>query len=181
MKHLVSQCDYEQTITLDRLLRDVFVAGLRSGPVMSTVMQSADTLSFNDAIDKAKMVHQIRQDAAKLKSSTTLRVHASTEEFDEDAISFHRLHQRSTLQQKSVPSTYVCTRCGAKARHFVDKCFAIKLDCRKCNKTGHIAAVCRSNKSSGKIYSLEDSAANVNAYMLMLYLHSLVYLVMMAV
>ena len=68
LKHLVSQCDYDQTITLDRLLRDVFVAGLRSGPVMSAVMQSADTLSFNDAIDKAKMVHQIRQDAAELQS-----------------------------------------------------------------------------------------------------------------
>ena len=73
LKHLVSQCDYDQTIILDRLLRDVFVAGLRSGPVMSAVMQSADTLSFNDAIDKAKMVHQIQQDAAELQSSITLK------------------------------------------------------------------------------------------------------------
>ena len=147
LKFLASQCEFNQTVTLDRLLRDVFVAGLNSAPVLSSVMQSADSMSFNEAIEKAKFVQQIREDTADMQS--TARVNATQDLHDNDSFSINK------VQQRKIPANYICARCGAKARHFVDKCFALKLRCNKCSKEGHIAAVCRSSRSSSDLHSVQ--------------------------
>ena len=46
-----------------------------------------------------------------------------------------------------IPKKYdSCMRCGAKEKDLVQDCFAIKLKCNFCNKTGHISRVCKSKK-----------------------------------
>ena len=46
LKFLASQCGFDQQVPLNRILRDVFVSGLNSTPVLSAVMISAENLSF---------------------------------------------------------------------------------------------------------------------------------------
>ena len=134
LKFLASQCDFNQQITLDRLLRDVFVAGLNSRPVLSTVLQTADSMTFNEAIDKAKLVHQIRQDAVSIQHPSSIHVTEEVEETSE----VHKLQSSGRSSPRIVPSNYICARYGQKASHFVEKCFALSLQCRNRGKMGYI-------------------------------------------
>ena len=86
LKFLASSCGFEQQITLDRLsLRDVFIAGSNSAPVLSVVLQSADKISFSEAINKAKLIQQIREDTVstqvpmKVYSADEIDVHKVTD------------------------------------------------------------------------------------------------------
>lgn len=151
VKFRASQCGFEQQIHLDRLLRDVFIAGLNSSGVLSSVMQSADSLTFDEAIKKAKLVHQVRLDAAVI--NTPDKLHAASSE-DSDV---HKFAIKS--KNKPVPRSYVCARCGARAKHFVDACFARSLQCNQCGKVGHIARACQSDQ---RIKNIQDGAASVH-------------------
>ena len=140
LKFLASSCGFEQQITLDRLLRDVFIAGLNSAPVLSAVLQSADKMSFSEAINKAKLIQQIREDTVSIQ--VPMKVYSAEE------IDVHKVTDTVKSLERKVPSNYVCNRCGQSAAHWVDKCFALSIVCRKCNKKGHLAKVCRSKKQS---------------------------------
>lgn len=107
---LASQCDFDRTlIALDRILRDLLVAGLSSSPVLSAVMLSNDTnaLSSNEAVEKANIVHQIRQDTASLQCSA--KINATTLHSEKDSTVINK------VSIKKVPNNYVCKRCGTKA------------------------------------------------------------------
>lgn len=137
LKFLASKCSFDQQITLDRLLRDVFVAGLKSAPILSSVLQTADSMSFQEAVDKAKLIEQIRKDTISIHAPS--RIHAT------QMVDSNDVHKVTSA--KKIPFNYICARCGQKDSHFVDKCFALKLHCKFCNKRGHLAKVCRSSKS----------------------------------
>ena len=152
LKFLASQCNFDQHITLDRLLRDVFVAGLNSTPVLSTVLQTADSMTFNEAIDKAKLVHQIRQDAVSIQLPSSIHIAEEVEGTSE----VHKLKSSGRRSQRIVPSNYICARCGQKASHFVEKCFALSLQCRNCGKMGHLAKVCRARQTRRSVYEVQE-------------------------
>lgn len=141
LRFLASKCNFEQHLTVDRLLRDVFIAGINSPQVLTAVLQSADKLSFPEAVEKAKMLQTVREDAASLHNSLQpTRVHASSE------ADYHAVNR---VQPQKLPSGYTCMRCGAKNAHYVDKCYAKSLECRSCHKVGHIASVCRGGGNRG--------------------------------
>lgn len=138
IKSRASQCGFDQQISLNRILRDVFVAGSNSAPVLSTIMESADSMTFEESVEKAKLIQQIREDTAVMQRPAN--IHVSTTSIQDTT----ELNQVT----RKVPENYKCARCGQVSSHFVDQCFAISLTCRLCKKFGHIAKVCRSSRRS---------------------------------
>ena len=55
LKYFSQQCGFEAQISLSRIQRDVFLAGLRSTPVVTTILQFSDDLTFEDAIVKLRV------------------------------------------------------------------------------------------------------------------------------
>lgn len=153
LRFLASKCNFEQDLTVDRLLRDVFIAGINSSHVMSAVLQSADKLTFSAAVEKAKLIQQVRDDTAILHQPHQhhSNVHATQ---DTDYNDVHR------IQSDKLHPGYVCMRCGAKCKHHVDKCYAKTLECRLCHKIGHIQAVCRSSGRQRTLHVRESAEAN---------------------
>lgn len=145
LNFLASKCGFDKQCTLDRLLRDVFIAGLNSPAILATVLQSAESKTFSEAVEKAKLVQQLRDDASTMYANTSSHQNIEPLHQIKDAPEYTSEYDvHKLLQKKKVPSTYTCMRCGAKARHFVSECFAIKLECNLCGKVGHISRACKS-------------------------------------
>ena len=94
------------------------------------------------------MLQQFREDAVHLQNIPhhTTRVHATTESDGE--LPVHR------LQPSKLPLGYICMRCGAKNAHHVDQCYAKSLECRSCDKSGHITSVCRATATKSDDHKL---------------------------
>ena len=137
LNDLASSCKYSECCR-DRMLRDTFVSGLYSSKILSGLLQDCETKSFNECVEKAKLLEQITFDAQDIKLDPNTHHSFKVSE--------------SSSKSASVSSSYICIRCGAKGKHLVNNCFAINLDCNKCGKKGHIARVC---KSVHKIHNMQ--------------------------
>ena len=125
LNDLAADCGYSDCCR-DRLIRDVFVMGLKSTKVLSAVLPKSEKKTFNECVEHAKLFETLSMDAEEIKAEATSSSY-STE----------------VNQTIKLPLNYICIRCGAKRKHAAKDCFAIKLKCRKCNKLGHIAKVCK--------------------------------------
>ena len=141
LNSLAAKCNYKQCCS-DLLLKQVFIANLNSKYIMSTLLQKADDMSFNETLQKAKLLQQIRVDTEVIQSYDRSHIHA--------------------VQQPApsvVPDSYVCYRCGAVAKHHINDCFAKNLTCNHCKKVGHLKNVCRQlQKKSSKGGSAQQFA-----------------------
>lgn len=141
LNDLASNCSYKECCR-DRLIRDIFVAGLNSSKLMSTLLQEGEDKDFNFCIQRAKTLEQLAYDAADINP-------------DSPTISTYKVSDDCTSRNK-ITSNYMCFRCGAKGKHYVNKCPMMNSKCYNCNKTGHIAKVCKSKKSTNLIVNDDD-------------------------
>ena len=133
LNDLASQCAY-QTCCRDRMLRDIFVSGLRSSKLVGTLITECEDKSFQSCVQRAKLLEQ-----------------ASIDVEDINPVRIHKTANPTTNKKydsKPVPSNYTCIRCGTKAKHYANKCYALKMTCNICSNKGHLAKVCRSKKKT---------------------------------
>lgn len=128
LNDLASACRY-QDCCRDRLLRDAFISGLRSNAVITRLLQDCEDKSFNDCVEKAKFLEQLAADAQDIKPEAANKIFT----------------KKSNSMPSTVPENYSCIRCGCKNKHLANNCPAIKLECNRCHKTGHLGKVCRSS------------------------------------
>ena len=129
---LANECTYKQCC-LDRLLRDAFVAGVRDTAILSALLQECDKnneITFEEVVEKAKVVEQLKLDAQSIKG---------------DSYVPQPINKVKKSGSKP-PEDYKCIRCTKRGSHYANECFAIKLKCKLCTKTGHIAKACISKK-----------------------------------
>lgn len=140
LNDLASNCNYKECCR-DRLLRDIFVSGLLSGKLISALLQDCEDKSFNQCIERAKTLEQLAHDAADIKPES--RTHSSYK-----LERHYNTSSRTSRNQRNsqIPKNYVCIRCGTRAQHTADQCYALDLSCRKCSKKGHIEKMCKSRK-----------------------------------
>ncbi|XP_068238471.1 uncharacterized protein [Palaemon carinicauda] len=118
-----------------RSLRDAFVSGLRSASILSGLLQDCESKSLIECAEKAKLLATFSADAQDIKPECNH--HTS-----------YKVTEHSAKGIKKVPTSYICIRCGQQANHFANDCFAMKLKCMKCQKTGHLARCCKSTAKS---------------------------------
>ena len=97
---LATPCNY-RTCCRDRLLRDIFVSGLNSGNLISTLLQECEDKTFAECIERAKTLEQLASDAADLKPQ----------------FSTYKIDNRQENRQSTLHDKYVCIRCGSRAKH----------------------------------------------------------------
>jgi len=152
LNDLASNCDYKDCCR-DRLLRDIFVSGLRSSFIVSASLQDCDSKSFNECVNKAKLQEQLAQDAQDIRPFNTI-------------LTTNRVQSSSTSTNNNsaskVPSNYKCVRCGSVAKHFANKCFALNLKSHNCGKVGHTAKACKS-KSNNSVHATANEGQQDDA------------------
>ena len=141
LNSLASDCKYPADVKMvDRLLRDIFVAGLISSSILSTIIQECDKLSFKETVERAKLLETYRRDVDKINSSRH-KAYAIPDQGGSDD-----LYNIQYKNNRSPEKTYLCYRCGAKGQHFSNYCFAINRTCHLCKKLGHIARICQQHQ-----------------------------------
>ena len=141
LNDLASQCGYKDCCR-DRLIRDSFIAGLKSRSLITKIINACEDKTLNQCVAEVKAIDQVDQDVDNTFARSGLNTFAIQEErqqYRNSASPTKNYHERSR-----VPEHYVCIRCTARGKHEASKCFALKLKCNKCNKIGHIARACKS-------------------------------------
>ena len=127
LNNLASQCNYADCCR-DRQIRDIFLSGLKSTKLLASLIPDCEDKTFVQCVTKAKNLEQVMIDV-------------------DDIHPEQKVHDSYRVEvNKRVPNDYVCFRCSARGKHFVDKCFALKLSCNRCRKTGHVAKACKSRQ-----------------------------------
>ena len=135
LNELASQCDYGECCR-NKLLRDVFISGLKSSKIMTATIQDAEGKSFDDVVKKAKLIEQVQSDVADISTP-------SQQTFSQNKVK----KVEGERNNSKISPTYVCIRCAAKGRHTADVCWARKVTCNACHNVGHIAKACKSSKN----------------------------------
>jgi len=141
LKFLSTDCNFAAVTAVqnrDAVIRDAFVAGLRSGYIRQRLLEE-NVRELQAAFDKARTLDEEAQ-----RNCEEYRLSA-------DSISVHSVYSAAacnTSEENSVPAECVsmetkCYFCGNK-RHPRFKCPARDHVCYKCKKKGHFSSVCLS-------------------------------------
>lgn len=150
LNELASKCGYNDCCR-DRLLRDVFVSGLKSSRIIGSLISECEDKKFNECVERAKTLDQVTKDVDDI--NPTARVNAAYKTNEKGNSNNKYKNNRSSRDnnhrnaKKKIPSSYVCIRCGSKAKHYANECYAINTKCLKCSKVGHLSRVCKSKVS----------------------------------
>ena len=147
LNQLASMCDYGSCCR-NRLIRDSFITGLRSMKIMSTLIAECEGKTFQEVVERAKIIEQISIDVEDIAPhNQDSRAQAYKISGNHKKSPTH--HQSHKDKSSNVPNNkYRCYRCGSTGKHFANQCYALSKTCNKCNKKGHLSPVCRSKPSS---------------------------------
>lgn len=124
----------------EELIRDRIVVGIRDAK-LSEKMQLNDKLDLKTAVTQVKQHEEVKKQQAVLRSTeATGQVDAISRRKisgKKPAEGFRPSHQQHTAKPKP------CGKCGKFPKHSWKDCPAKDVECRKCSKKGHYAAVCR--------------------------------------
>ena len=167
LNQLADQCNYKECCR-DRMVRDVFICGLRSPKVMTSLVSECEGKTFNEVLEKAKVVEQIRQDivdfnptAGKTFSQNSVHKNQnSSYTYRQEQQDKTKNHRQSNMQK--VNENYLCSRCGSRGKHHNSACWAKTAECKKCAKTGHIAKQCYTKNRQEDKYNNRSQKSRTN-------------------
>lgn len=120
----------------DSLLRDKIIIGIRSDTVREQLLADAES-TLDRVTQKCRASEQASKQLRGLKSDASVQ-----------AITKHQNQQRKVSRAGSSHSTdtFDCRRCGRQ--HGPKSCPAFNKPCKKCDKKGHFAEMCRATGES---------------------------------
>jgi len=131
LRQIAKSCDFGQF--LNRALRDRLVSGLRSQGIQRRLL-GEDDLQWTRAVELAISMETADRDSSELNRPKNGNGDV------------HQFERRRPPQVKSA-ATAKCYRCNATT-HSSDDCWAKTVECRKCQKVGHIEKACKSGQKS---------------------------------
>ena len=155
LKTLAKDCkfrDVTAAVYRDEAVRDAFIAGLLSNPIRQRLLE-------NSTLDLDTMFTQARSlDVAQKSSETYVSPNpsafptaattssAATSLSPPSQVGIHEDECEGTLAATTGAKCYFC----GYSKHPRHKCPAKDATCRKCQKRGHFAKVCKSNPPRGQ-------------------------------
>uniref|UniRef100_A0A3P8TBN5 ribonuclease H n=1 Tax=Amphiprion percula TaxID=161767 RepID=A0A3P8TBN5_AMPPE len=134
----------------EELIRDRIVVGIKDKR-LSEQLQMDSELTLPKAIQKVRQSETVKKQQTILHSSS-----AEDKTLNMDSVRTNmkkgktQTWQQSKKGQKPVKQfEKECGRCGRKNKHSWKECPAREVQCRKCQKKGHFAVVCRSSEAAG--------------------------------
>ena len=137
IRDLYSLTGYQEQVSKDLLIRDLFVSGIASTEAKRLLFQEEpDSLTIERCLNLVTSFESVHSNT----------VSASTE----PEVSVSSLQKDVGLSGKTIPhisyqsANRQCNGCGQKpARHHRKACPAYKVICHSCGKVGHFSKVCR--------------------------------------
>ena len=142
---LAEHCQYG--VLREEMIRDRIVVGIRDAKL-------SEKLQLDPNLTLAKTKTQVRQNEEVKKQQPLIRQKTEIKEANVDAMSTRKpgKFQMSAPTQRN--HTENCKRCGKSPQHSWKQCPAREADCRRCNRKGHFAVVCRSGQ---RVEAIEES------------------------
>ena len=146
LKVLSKDCNYKSVSAVtcrDEAIRDAFISGLLSTNIRQRLLENENAdLTLDKAFDKARSLDM----AEKQSQSYTINhpLTAATKTLNKLDLDKEETDQSGTVAAGI--SEQKCYFCGYK-RHPRSKCPARDASCKRCNKLGHFAKVCKSGGS----------------------------------
>lgn len=156
LKNKAIECKFGSS--LNEILKDRFVSGLRRGPVLERVCEEEHTATLQTIVEVA-----LKKEAALMQSRNITAV---------NALSIHKKRAPVTGNHSSKPMEKQwgeqseesgrvgakCNSCGRGGHNF-KTCKYRKYACKKCKKVGHLAKVCVDTN----FIELSDNSNNVSS------------------
>lgn len=141
----------------EELIRDRIVVGIKDKKL-------SEQLQMDSELTLAKAMQKVRQsETVKKQQTILLSTTAEDKILNMDALKTIRRKEKKLTWQQSKrvqnpdkPGGKECGRCGRRNKHSWKDCPARDVQCRKCQKKGHFAAVCRSGEAAGLREVTED-------------------------
>jgi RNase H-like domain found in reverse transcriptase/Reverse transcriptase (RNA-dependent DNA polymerase)/Integrase core domain/Integrase zinc binding domain len=143
IKNQVDKC--ELGALRDRFIKHRIISGTKDKDLQKRLLTSKDL----DLAAAEKMCRLTETAAAQLK-----KMNMEDKPTIVDAV-------RDPAATEAKPKEYDCKRCGT--RHIFRNCPAFKKRCEKCNRMGHVAAVCRSRVKVAAITNDRESFEEDNS------------------
>lgn len=146
---LAEHCNYEGL--RDQMIRDRIVVGINNSSL-------AEKLQLDSKLTLATAITQVRQAEVVKQQQPALRGVVKDTRVGAVQSKQHTKPKHTPQKSKpdakpnSRPESSKCSWCGKSPSHSRQKCPAKDATCRKCKKTGHYEAVCR---SAAKVSSIE--------------------------
>ena len=148
---LAKDCNFKAVtaeVHCDESIRDAFITGLNSSTIRQRLLENT-TLTLTSAFDQARSLELAQKHSEQYQSSLP-QINA-----------IHNSRKYTDNKLTLPPSTKLCYFCGNN-RHPRSACPAQETTCHKCQKRGHFAKVCKSNKSLAVTKS-DDILAMISA------------------
>lgn len=155
LKQLAASCKFEKF--LDEALRDRFLCGLKSSHIQSKLL-AEDSLTFSKALELALLVENAEKNVRSLhtdafKPSGEIN-YVKNKRFGNSSQNKYSGAQSRPSVKNHNPKA--CYRCGNN--HDCRNCPYKNYTCNCCKVKGHLAAVCRKNKTKPRLnFCDEDS------------------------
>lgn len=153
LKQGAAHCEYDTF--LDRMLIEQLLHGLESRDMCDEIIAKKPT-TFNTAYEIAHSLEATRNTANEVRTSEPATAPESTNKLGYETPKTRKggqLRHQASPQKGGQQLQGPCNSCGGQ--HLRNLCRFREAKCYKCDKTGHIAKVCRTKKST-----LQDSSTN---------------------
>lgn len=143
LKNKAIECKFG--IQLNEVLKDRFVSGLESGPILDRLCEEEHTITLQAAVEIALKKEATLVKVRSLPSINALTIHKSKTDQKRGSPSSHNVGARKEGDRRQEFSR--CNSCG-RGNHNFSECKYKKFKCRQCLEIGHLAKVCKNNKNS---------------------------------
>jgi len=152
IRELCGDCEYSAAIQSE-ILCDVFVKGLNLPSVQTKLLLKDNTLTFDNAYKQAVAEELAAKCSIEFNASSSGENGTATTNQVDNVNRVQTLGRNKYSPNKgtvssgnAINSKKSCYRCGQN--HYEQKCEYINEKCHWCNKTGHIARMCRAKQKS---------------------------------
>lgn len=148
LRALAIPCAYQEDV-LKEVLKDVFVAGIRSRSILDRLFVEPDTADLDKLYNTALAIDKAEASSAKLLAPLPVnKLKLNTKKSDGKPVQAKGKAYNSGKK--------VCLACG-KENHIFSECRnKEKLSCTFCKKSGHIEKVCMTKKKAYPIHKITN-------------------------
>lgn len=150
LRALAISCNYKEDV-LNEVLKDTFVAGIRSKSILDRLFTEPDSADLNTLFKVAVAVERAEASTHTILDtpSTLHTINKFTRERKKTPSNNQQQnHGNQKTKEKNVLKPLMCLACGKDNHKHADCRIKEKLKCNYCNGTGHIEKVCIKKKKA---------------------------------
>ncbi|UYV70739.1 K02A2.6-like, partial [Cordylochernes scorpioides] len=149
LRHLAMDCTFGEM--LEVMLRDRFVAGIKSESLQKKLLQEDDDVTLDRVFSIAVSFELAEQNAKELQDGLVAKMDIVPGGNRKNEARRGWQHGPGMQRRETI-----CFRCGEKNSHLAPACPHKTKSCFKCKRIGHLSRVCKTGKSLPDCRYMQD-------------------------